>query len=247
MRGRLLWVGMCAFLTSCNAKPSVSNAPPSGIATPQNGTFDRVVEVAPENAKRIKIYYKDAKGVSYGSISNLFERLKERGVTPKALINGGMVDVDGKPVGLLIVDGSLIRGLNLHKGKDNFSMGKHGVFAITKRGKAIVFNPEEKRGSLLRSLQYATQSGPLLVSHGKVVAGKDWNKPNSRSAVGVTKDGGAVFVQSNSIGLHAFAEACRKRGLQDVLYLDGGSYNCIAREPSEANLVQRYAGIIAVE
>ncbi|MCX6379971.1 MAG: phosphodiester glycosidase family protein [Armatimonadetes bacterium] len=237
---------MGTLLTACRSKQPIQDAARSNSSN--DSVFERVVEVAPEQAKRVKIYYKDAKGVSYGSLANLFEQMKAKDIKPKALINGGMVDIDGKPVGLLIVDGNTIRGLNMHNGKENFSMGKHGVFAITKSGKALVFNPAERRsGAFLRSLKYATQSGPLLVSHGKIVAGKDWNRLNSRSAVGVTKAGGVVFVQSASIGLRAFAEACRKRGMWDALFLDGGGYSCVAREPSEANFVQRYAGIISVE
>lgn len=236
---------MGTLLTACRSSPPIQDAARSNSSS--DSVFERVVEVAPEQAKRVKIYYKDAKGVSYGSLANLFEQMKAKNIKPKALINGGMVDIDGKPVGLLIVDGNTICGLNMHNGKENFSMGRHGVFAITKSGKALVFNPAERRGgAFLRSLKYATQSGPLLVSHGKIVAGKDWNRLNSRSAVGVTK-AGVVFVQSASIGLHAFAEACRRRGMWDALFLDGGSYNCVAREPSEANFVQKYAGIISVE
>ncbi len=251
MRGRrviplLLSVSLCLAGCQPKAKQRAQSSAPNAITS--SGVFDRMVEVPAEETKHVVIYYKDKAGEQYRSMGTLFEKLKAQGKTPKALINGGMVSLYADPVGLLIVDGKLYHKLNLHNGKANFSMGQHGVFGITKTGKAVVFNPQDKRyPTNLRTLKYATQSGPLLVSHGKIVAGKDWRMLNSRSAVGVKKTGELVFVQCNSISLRAMAEECLKYGMRDVLFLDGGGYGCIARTPSEANLVQRYAGIIAVE
>lgn len=211
----------------------------------QLAAFDKAVSVPPQEVKGIKIYSMNQPHQRGGTFQNLFEALKRAGRKPAALINGGMVEPDGSAVGLLIVDGAEVHRVNLHAGTGNFYMGKKGAFAITKDNKAEIFEPTA--GISYDRFNYATQSGPLLIQNGTIVAGADWRNAKSRSAVGISDDGSVTFVQDSSKGLRELAEDGKRAGFQNMLYLDGGGYDCIARSEREANSGMKYAAIISVE
>ncbi len=228
---------------------NTNTAPENAIAQETqvtNSAFDRAISVHPSEISKIEIHSLDKNGHRYGSFKKLFKALKERGQQPSALINAGMVEPDGSAVGLLIVAGSWLHEVNLMQGKGNFFMGKKGVFGITKEGKAEIFEPSAK--SNFENFAYATQSGPLLIQEGRIVAEDDWRNPKSRSAVGISVDGSVTFVQDSSKGLRQLAEDGIKAGFKDMLFLDGGGYDCIATNESEAeaNYIRIYAGIISI-
>jgi uncharacterized protein YigE (DUF2233 family) len=237
---------LTALLISAACKITAPEIAMAQEAQVINSAFDRTISVQPSDISKIEIHSLDKNGHRYGSFKKLFKALKEKGQQPSALINAGMVEPDGSAVGLLIVAGSRLHEINLMQGKGNFFMGKKGVFGITKKGKAEIFEPSAK--SNFENFEYATQSGPLLIQQGRIVAEDDWRNPKSRSAVGISVDGSVTFVQDSSKGLRQLAEDGIKAGFKDMLFLDGGGYDCIATNESEveANYIGIYAGIISI-
>jgi uncharacterized protein YigE (DUF2233 family) len=155
-----------------------------------------------------------------------FERL-EAALGPRATelrfaMNAGMYDEEGGPIGLFVVDGKEIKPLNRREGSGNFHLMPNGVFAVDEAGKlSITPTREFKRGAH----SWATQSGPMLVIHGKLHPKFDTDGESQliRNGVGVSDAQTAFFVISEdpvSFGRFArfFRDALKCR---NALYLDG--------------------------
>jgi len=139
-------------------------------------------------------------------------------------MNAGMFDENGRPIGLAIVGpGNPVHRINLRDGPGNFHMKPNGVFEVDASDRPSVFESGPMPPAPGAAL--ATQSGPMLVIHGRLhpKIEPDGESRLIRNGVGVTADGHAVFVISEdpvSFGKLA-------RFLRDVLhapnalYLDG--------------------------
>ena len=175
------------------------------------------------DAKNIKMFHKSSSGKIFGNFGNLKTNLKEQNLTLKFAMNGGMYLKDLSPQGLYIENGKLIKSINLkHNSYGNFYMQPNGVFFITKEGAASVVKSSEFK--LSNSINYATQSGPMLVIDGKI--NSKFN-PNSKSfyvrnGVGVLEDGKLIFaISKEPIRFYDFANFFKKAGCKNALYLDG--------------------------
>ena len=175
------------------------------------------------DAKNIKMFHADSNGKVFGNFANLKAYLKEQNATLKFAMNGGMYLKDLSPQGLYIENGKLIKSINLkHSSYGNFYMQPNGVFYITKDGKASVVKSREFK--LSKNIEYATQSGPMLVIDGEI--NPKFN-PNSKSfyirnGVGVLPNGKLLFaISKESIRFYDFANFFKKAGCRDALYLDG--------------------------
>jgi uncharacterized protein YigE (DUF2233 family) len=136
--------------------------------------------------------------------------------------NAGIFEPDFAPSGLLVSDGVVEHPLNSHAGEGNFYLLPNGVFSLGRGGAAV----RETSEYLDDGVQFATQSGPLLLRRNVVHPKLSAESPNRalRSGVGV-RDGGrtVVFVISREpVNLYRFATLFRDElGCADALYLDG--------------------------
>lgn len=175
------------------------------------------------DAKNIKMFHKDNSGKIFGNFANLNEYVKEQNTTLMFAMNGGMFLKDLSPQGLYIENGKLIKSINLkYSNYGNFYMRPNGVFYITKDGNASVVKSSEFK--LDKSVEYATQSGPMLVVAGKI---NPKFTPNSKSfyirnGVGVLASGKLLFaISKEPIRFYDFANFFKKAGCKNALYLDG--------------------------
>jgi len=170
----------------------------------------------------LRFFYKDEKNQAYRSIQQLKTSLERKGEKLLFAMNGGMYMEGNIPLGLYIEKGKSIRPLNTRSATGNFYMKPNGVFYITSDGKAfITTTPTYKYSS---SIQFATQSGPMLLIEGKIHP--DFNEKSSniniRNGVGILPNGNVLFVLSKSfVTFYEMASYFKTLGCKNALYLDG--------------------------
>ncbi len=177
--------------------------------------------VDPKKAE-IKLYLKDLKGNTFGSLGNLNSYLAGQHKKLLLAMNGGMYMEDRSPLGLYIENGEMKSRLNKSSGSGNFYLKPNGVFYILKDHTARITATGAFR--LTANIQYATQSGPLLLIDGKIHSAfkKGSANLNIRNGVGILPDGSVVFAMSKAgVSFYDFAEYFRNLGCKDALYLDG--------------------------
>jgi uncharacterized protein YigE (DUF2233 family) len=216
----------------------------------------RVVHV---NLKReqLSLHWREpASGQPFGSIEALRQWGARRGQRLLFAANAGIYDHKFAPLGLHVENGKTVVPLNLAHGNPasgNFSLLPNGVFAVYPDGHAAVrtsaaFKAEGK------SVQWATQSGPMLLIDGKLneqfvddSASMKW-----RSGVCAKTPTDVVFAVSETpVNFHAFGRLFRDRlGCRDALYLDGSISQLYVDGEGYAGapafMVKPYAGIFAV-
>lgn len=181
-----------------------------------------VCEVDPKRYA-IELFWRDPAGKPFQSLHNLDASQKAAGRTMLFAINAGMYHPNLDPVGLYVEHGQEMVSAKTGSGSGNFSMQPNGIFYIS-GGKPVV----RATGEFLKRrphVDYATQSGPMLVIdgrlHPKFLA--DSTSRKTRDGVGVRSDGVAVFaISKGTVTFHAFARLFRDAlGCDNALFLDG--------------------------
>ncbi len=140
---------------------------------------------------------------------------------PMLMMNAGMFHPDHSPVGLQMIDGTILNPINTDDGQGNFFLKPNGVFAIGEQG-AVVQATEDF--DVTQSWKLATQSGPLLLQGGKYHPKLNPDSPNLHIRNGVCVSDGVVhFVISDEpVRFYDLASLMKEvLGCQDGLYLDG--------------------------
>ncbi len=138
-------------------------------------------------------------------------------------MNAGMFGLDGRPIGLAMVGGKPVHAINLRDGGGNFHLKPNGVFVVRKDGRAEI--AESSRYRPAGDILLATQSGPMLVIHGKLHPKfeVDGEGHNMRNAVGIGPSGTPLFVMTGEpVSFGKLARFFRDRlHSRDALYFDG--------------------------
>jgi uncharacterized protein YigE (DUF2233 family) len=172
----------------------------------------------------LRLFHSDPSGDLLGSFGAVNDLLAAEGKTLAFAMNAGMYHPDRRPVGLYLERGQQATPVITGASAGNFGMLPNGVFCIAGNGFRIIdsrdFAAHPPR------CQYATQSGPLMVKHGKLhprfIPGGD--SRYVRNGVGVSADGTrAVFaISEDSVNFDTFGRMYRDHlGLPDALYFDG--------------------------
>ena len=173
--------------------------------------------------KNISFYHKNSEGIPYSNFRALQTYLFTQNKHLKFAMNGGMYLRDLSPQGLYIENGKRIKGIN--KTQDaygNFYMRPNGIFYITKDKKAHVIIT--KKFKYNDNINYATQSGPMLVIDGKIHHKFMPNSKNVhiRNGVGILPNGDLLFaISSHKVNFYNFATFFKQHGCKNALYLDG--------------------------
>lgn len=171
----------------------------------------------------LKFYWKDKNGNNYKNFQNLKSDLERQNKKLIFAMNAGMFQVDLKPLGLFIENGIQKHRLNkVQNAYGNFYLQPNGVFYLTKENKAVVC--PTKNFQINNSINYATQSGPMLLIDGKIHSKltKGSKNLNIRNGVGVLPNGDLLFAMSKTpINFYDFASFFKKNGCKNALYLDG--------------------------
>ena len=140
---------------------------------------------------------------------------------PILMMNAGMFHPDHSPVGLQIIDGTVLNPINMDDGQGNFFLKPNGVFAIGEQG-AVVQSTEEFNVSNLWRI--ATQSGPLLLQGGEYHPKLNPESPNLhiRNGVCVSENVVHFVISDEPVRFYDLASLMKEElGCQDGLYLDG--------------------------
>ena len=172
--------------------------------------------------QEVKLFWKDDKGENFRSIQNLkFWLDKHKGKLLFAM-NGGMYREDNSPQGLFIEKQKALSPLDTASGNGNFYLKPNGVFYITTDNVAAICKTQDFINN--GTINYATQSGPMLVIDGQIhPAFKEGSENlNIRNGVGILPDNKVVFVMSKKeINFYDFANYFKTLGCKNALYLDG--------------------------
>jgi uncharacterized protein YigE (DUF2233 family) len=170
----------------------------------------------------LQLFYQDNHGERFGSIQRLKDWLAQRHQTLLFATNGGMYSPGGVPKGLFIQGQKLIMPLDTTSGAGNFYLKPNGVFYLTTSRRAGICATERFRVG--PGIAYATQSGPLLVLHGRLNPAFTPGSANKvvRNGVGLLPTGEVVFaISREKVNFYDFAAYFKSLGCRDALYLDG--------------------------
>lgn len=196
----------------------------------------------------IRLYNRAPDGTPFGSFEPLFRMFLLRGQLPVFAMNGGMYEEDLSPVGLYVEDGRALKAANTRKGRGNFHLKPNGIFWLAK-GRAGVSQTSDflKRRA---EVDYATQSGPMLVVEGKLHPAfkPDSDSLKIRNGAGVDRRGVVHFAMSEDpVRFYDMATLFRDRlGCPDALFLDGSISSVYAPELGRFDRFFPMGPIIAV-
>lgn len=172
---------------------------------------------------QLRFFWRDSQRQPYQSFSNLKQALAEQGQTLVFAMNGGIFQEDYTPLGLYIESGVTQYRLNSRKNAyGNFYIQPNGIFYLSKSGKAAIVPTSQFKPSV--EINYATQSGPMLLVDGNINANLKAGSLSLRvrNGVGLLPDGRLLFAMSKGyINFYDFAHYFKQQGCQVALYLDG--------------------------
>lgn len=173
-------------------------------------------------AEQLKLFWGDEHGNPFKQFSRLSKALERKGQRLAFAMNAGMFHADASPVGLLVVEGKQLSALNPSDGNGNFFLKPNGVFLLSSSGPRVVESSEYP--GLADGIQFATQSGPLLLRHG--VIHPAFNPASTskliRNGVGVAGPIAYFVMSERLVSFHELAVYFRDvLHCEDALYLDG--------------------------
>lgn len=173
----------------------------------------------------LHFFWRNAENKLYDNFDSYRRELQSKGQTLVFATNGGMYKNDQSPQGLYIEKGKLLAPVDMKvEGYGNFYLQPNGIFLITKKGEPMVIETAKWPEIEADQVEYATQSGPMLLVNGKINSLLNKDSPNFhiRSGVGVDRDGDLVFIISNErVRFYELARAFVEMGCENALYLDG--------------------------
>ena len=173
----------------------------------------------------VKLFWKNPDGHPYEYLSLLPRALGNHSRHLLFATNGGMYHPDNSPVGLYVEEGREPVRANTNTGPGNFHMRPNGVFYLTGEVAGIL----ETHSFINQKPQvdFATQSGPMLVIDGEVNARfvRYGGSRKYRVAVGSRDRNLVVFaISETEVSFGEFARLFRdKLRCKNALFLDGGT------------------------
>ena len=175
------------------------------------------------NKQQIQFYWKDNNNKNYTNFKNLKSALENKGEKLIFATNGGMYNPSFEPQGLYIENGELVSPIDIKKdGFGNFYLQPNGIFLISKNKVVKIVSTDSFEYG--ENIQFATQSGPMLLIDNKINAKfhKKSNNKYVRNGVGILPNGNVVFAMSKEkISFYDFANYFKLIGCVNALYLDG--------------------------
>ncbi|MBP2616873.1 phosphodiester glycosidase family protein [Chryseobacterium jejuense] len=170
----------------------------------------------------VKLYWKNSKNEILKSIHNLKNETESKNEKLVFAMNGGMFEADNTPKGLYIENFQTLKSIDTLQGSGNFYLQPNGIFYITQNHQPGIIETKKFRQN--KSVQYATQSGPMLLTEGKInpIFQKDSKNLNIRNGVGILENGEIIFAMSKKeVNFYSLALLFKEMGCKNALYLDG--------------------------
>ena len=195
------------------------------LALPKKPTIENdrfVTFIVNPKKQNVQFYWKNEKDENFKNVENLKLWLNNK---KKELIfgtNGGMYKKDNSPQGLYIENGKKKMEIDKTKGNGNFYLKPNGIFYISVDKKPNICLTEKFIEN--KHINFATQSGPMLVIDGNIHSAFQKNSVNLniRNGIGILPNNEIVFAMSKKeINFYEFAEYFKELGCKNALYLDG--------------------------
>lgn len=209
LAGKILLVLLIAVCLNCSGKSSGDDETFATFTVDSNET-------------NIEFFLRDDEGNYLKSIENLKNYVEKNGKHLRFAMNGGMYQADNKPLGLFIQNQKTITPLNTREAKGNFYLKPNGVLYITTDRKAFISRTENFTSD--GQIQFATQSGPMLLIDGELNAEFTQNSDNVhiRNGVCVLEDNRVIFaISKKRVNFYEFARHFKNLNCKNALYLDG--------------------------
>lgn len=177
--------------------------------------------VNPEK-ESVQLFWKNDQLEIFGSIQKLKSWLSTNQKELVFAMNGGMYKKDQSPQGLFIQNGISKSPIDTSNGNGNFYLKPNGIFYISSSKKAFVVATEDFNPN--KSIEFATQSGPMLVINGAIhkAFNKNSTNLNIRNGVGILPNNEILFAMSTKeVNFYEFADFFKRKGCKNALYLDG--------------------------
>ncbi|WP_077418938.1 phosphodiester glycosidase family protein [Chryseobacterium sp. JV274] len=178
-------------------------------------------QVNPEK-QNIQLYWKNDKGELLKSIDRLNINVQSEKQKLVFAVNGGMFEPDNSPKGLYIENFKILKPMDTLQGIGNFYLQPNGIFYLTQNNRAEI--SETKKFRQNKNIRYATQSGPMLITNGKInpIFQENSKNLNIRNGVGILENGDLIFAMSKKeINFYHLAQFFKNSGCKNALYLDG--------------------------
>jgi uncharacterized protein YigE (DUF2233 family) len=193
------------------------------LCIPQTQDEKYITYTADPSKENVGLFWKDDKGEIFQTFRDLEIWLNSRGRKLRFAMNGGMYMTDYAPLGLFIQDQKVLGRINKRSGKTNFYIQPNGIFCITTDKRPYICTTNDF--NLTDKVNYATQSGPMLLIKGVInpVFDRNPDATNRRNGVGILPGNKIAFVISKvGVTFYEFAEYFKQLQCTDALYLDGG-------------------------
>ena len=194
----------------------------SACSKNEKSNSDFIIYSADRNKEKVEMFWKDENGQPLKSIRKLKTYVNAQHKELKFAMNGGMFKEYHIPKGLYIENSRILNPLDTLTGKGNFYLEPNGVFyCLANNTYAVVSTKAFRHRS---DIEFATQSGPVLVQNGTInpVFHENSSSLNIRNGVGILENGNPVFIMSkNKVNFYHFAQVFKDLGCRDALYLDG--------------------------
>ncbi|MFT4664034.1 MAG: hypothetical protein ACI8YQ_000811 [Polaribacter sp.] len=148
---QLPFLALALLMVFCQNSPSPKSDPPNSISYTLN-----------PQKQQLQFFHKNEKGIPFINHGNLKKQLENENKTLVFAMNGGMYNKDLTPQGLYIEKRKTIAPLDVQeKGYGNFYLQPNGVFYLDKGDKPSIRTTSSFEYN--EEIQYATQSGPMLL------------------------------------------------------------------------------------
>lgn len=249
-RALLAALGVCIGAHIAFADDATKAPPPVTYAVKsfEGGEF-HVVRVD-LNRTTISAVWKDSAGQPLLTFESALKHLRKSKVDPLFMTNAGIFTPSVAPGGLYVESGEVRVPINRKNGEGNFHLKPNGIFYVDLAG-AHVEDTDRVTDAMTKTMQVATQSGPLLVRDGEIHEKFQLESENKklRSGVGVVSPTITCFVLSKGdVNFHHFARFFRDAlKCSDALYLDGViSRFYLPGEPAFQSGVEQFAAMLVV-
>lgn len=189
--------------------------------------------------------FHSAGGVPYRGFARLEAALAGEGRTLVFAMNAGMFEPDLAPVGLLVIDGREVAPIDRSHSWGNFYQQPNGVFLVDAAGPRVISTDEYRARPT-----FATQSGPMLLHHGKLPVNMAMRSTSRhvRNGVCVPAAHSVAFVISeDAVTFREFAEYFSAvLGCRDALYFDGSVSSLHSRQLGRSDQRSPLGPIVAV-
>jgi uncharacterized protein YigE (DUF2233 family) len=188
----------------------------------ENRDSDFITYTVNPEKETVALFWKNNQNETFGSIQKLKSWLSNNQKELVFAMNGGMYKKDQSPQGLFIQNYIGKAPIDTADGNGNFYLKPNGIFYMTSSKKAFVVSTEDFNPN--KSIEFATQSGPMLVVDGSIhkAFNKNSTNLNIRNGVGILPNNEILFAMSTKeVSFYEFADFFMRKGCKNALYLDG--------------------------